>query len=440
VNSVAAPAAVGLEDLVSQSRERVSGRLHGRDRLATSVLAAAFLLVAVALPLAWPPDVRSWPLSLLLVAAYALSSRVEFEIGTGSAIPSQLLFVPLLFVLPASLLPAFVALALVAGSLPDVVRGRMHRERLAVVLMGAWESVGPALVLLAAGEPAASWSRFPILLAAVGAQFAFAGASHGLRGSLALRVSLFEQLRVLRWVYLVDAALSLVGFAIAVAAVGAEYASLVGVPLVALLAVFARERERRIDHALELSRAYRGTALLLGDVIEADDAYTGDHSRQVVELAVAVADELGLEPAERRDTELGALLHDVGKIRIPGELINKPGPLSPAERTLMETHTVEGERLLARVGGLLGNVGAIVRSCHEHYDGAGYPDGLGGERIPLAARIVACCDAFNAMTTDRPYRRAMPYRDAVAELVRCRGSQFDPDVVDALLRTLERSQ
>jgi HD-GYP domain-containing protein (c-di-GMP phosphodiesterase class II) len=104
----------------------------------------------------------------------------------------------------------------------------------------------------------------------------------------------------------------------------------------------------------------------------------------------------------------------------------------------MEQHTVEGERLLLRVGGLLGEVGRIVRSCHERYDGQGYPDGLAREQIPLIARIVACCDAFNAMTTDRSYRRAMPGEDAVAELERGSGTQFDPLVVDALVASLSR--
>ena len=149
----------------------------------------------------------------------------------------------------------------------------------------------------------------------------------------------------------------------------------------------------RIDHALELGHAYRGTALLLGDVVEADDAYTGSHSRDVVELVLGVAGQLGLSPAERRQAEFAALLHDVGKVRIPSEIINKPGPLTSAERAVIETHTIEGEQMLEKVGGLLGEVGRIVRSCHERVDGAGYPDRLAGEEIPLIARIVCCCDA-----------------------------------------------
>jgi putative nucleotidyltransferase with HDIG domain len=210
-------------------------------------------------------------------------------------------------------------------------------------------------------------------------------------------------------------------------------------PLVGLLALFARQRKVGIDRALELSHAYRGTAFLLGDVVEADDKYTGSHCKSVVDLVGAVAERLGLDARERRDAEFAALLHDVGKIRIPKTLINKPGPLTPEERALLETHTIEGEQILAQVGGLLADVGRIVRWHHERYDGSGYPDGLAGDRIPLVSRIVACCDAFNAMTTDRPYRAALTAEQALAELRAEAGAQFDPTVVAALTDVITQS-
>ena len=171
---------------------------------------------------------------------------------------------------------------------------------------------------------------------------------------------------------------------------------------------------------------------MLGDVVEADDAYTGSHSRDVVTLVLGVADALGIEAHDRRDAELTALLHDVGKIRIPSEIIGKAGPLTPDERAIVETHTLVGEEMLDRVGGLLGEVGRLVRSCHERWDGNGYPDGLRGGEIPLVARIVCGCDAFSAMTTDRPYRRALLLEEALAELHAQAGRQFDPVVVEAL--------
>jgi HD-GYP domain-containing protein (c-di-GMP phosphodiesterase class II) len=183
-----------------------------------------------------------------------------------------------------------------------------------------------------------------------------------------------------------------------------------------------------IDHAVELSHTYRGTAQLLGDVIEADDHYTGIHSRSIMSLALMVASNMRLDPRQIRNVEFTALLHDVGKISIPKEIINKPGPLDETEWKLVKTHTLEGERMLLRVGGVLAEVGGIVRSCHEHWDGNGYPDGLAGEEIPIEARIVAACDAFNAMTTTRSYRKGMTVEYALRELDACAGAQFDPQV------------
>lgn len=434
MTSAAADHRVGLEELVEESRERISRRLRGRDRATTLALAAGFLIVACSLATVGSVRTPSPGLVALLVLSYALASRVEFEIGAGSAAPTQLLLVPMLFILPAGIVPAAVAMGLVLGALPDVRDRRMHGERLMVQLVRAWHSVGPAGVMLAAGEPVATIDVWPVLAAALLAQFAFDFVSSGLRTRIAFGVSSREFLTVMGSVYAVDVVLAPIGFTIAIAAADAPSASLLGVPLIGLLASFAGERQRRIDHALELSHAYRGTAFLLGDVVAADDAYTGNHSRDVVQLSLAVADELGLSPRERRHVELTALLHDVGKIRIPNEIINKPGLLTCEERTLIETHTIEGERLLAKIGGLLGEVGQIVRSCHERWDGNGYPDGLAGREIPRVARVVTCCDAFNAMTTDRSYRRALPVDDAIAELRRNAGSQFDPAVVEALVR------
>src|SRR5207245_4124814 len=139
------------------------------------------------------------------------------------------------------------------------------------------------------------------------------------------------------------------------------------------------------------------------------------------------------DDAARRDAELTALLHDVGKVKVPKSIINKPDALTPEERTVVERHTVDGEQMLERVGGLLGRIGHLVRSCHERWDGAGYPDGLAGERIPLLARIVSACDAFSAMTTDRPYRQALTRPEALAEVERCAGTHFDPRVAAALI-------
>ena len=233
-----------------------------------------------------------------------------------------------------------------------------------------------------------------------------------------------------------DVLLSPVGLLAAIAAADAPYTVLFVLPLGGLLFVFSLERGARVRQAIELSRAYRGTTLLLSDVLEADDEYTGFHSRSVVSLSIAVADAMGLNSADRRNVEFGALLHDVGKIAVPKEIINKPGPLTDDEWVVIKTHTIEGQRMLDRVGGLLSQVGRIVRSSHEKWDGTGYPDGLVGDEIPVGSAIVCCCDAFNAMTTDRSYRAAMPLDEAIDELLVNSGTQFSPAVVEALLRVL----
>jgi HD-GYP domain-containing protein (c-di-GMP phosphodiesterase class II) len=214
---------------------------------------------------------------------------------------------------------------------------------------------------------------------------------------------------------------------------------LIGVaPLFWLLWAFSQERKERIDAAHELSQTYRGTVMVLADVVEADDDYTASHCRSVVELCAATGAEIGLKRDEMQDLEIAALLHDVGKIAIPSEILNKPTKLTDDEFELMKTHTIEGEALLARVGGKLANIGTIVRSCHERWDGRGYPDGLQGDDIPLAARVVFACDAYSAMTTDRPYRRAMAPEAAIAELRDNAGSQFDPGVIDSLVKVVQQ--
>jgi HD-GYP domain-containing protein (c-di-GMP phosphodiesterase class II) len=205
-----------------------------------------------------------------------------------------------------------------------------------------------------------------------------------------------------------------------------------------LLGVFSRDRKERYAAALELNRAYRGTVMLLSDVVESEDSYTADHCRSVVDLVNATADELDIDARRRQELEFAALLHDVGKIAIPKEILSKPATLTEPEFELMKTHTIEGQFMLDRVGGLLARVGQIVRSCHERWDGRGYPDGLSAEQIPLEARIVFVCDAYNAMTTDRPYRAAMSREAALAELSKNAGTQFDSRVVAALARVLER--
>ncbi len=425
------------EVLLEDTRARRTARLGGRALWASVADGGVFLVVAAALLLLYDSTATASPLLVLaLVGAYALAYNVDFEVGPGLAVATQLVFVPMLFLLPLQLVPLCVAAGVMLGNVLELAEGRIRLERVLGRFGEATYSLGPVLVLAAAGVSAPADAAPWVLLVALAAQFAFDFVHAATHARIALGISPRVFVRDLSVAWAVDAALAPVGYLAALAAADHAAAFLLVLPLVALLRTFARERRARVDHALELSHAYRGTALLLGDVVEADDSYTGSHSRDVVSLSVAVADELRLDARARRDTEFVALLHDVGKIRIPNEIINKPGPLTPEERALVETHTLIGEEMLDKVGGVLGKVGHLVRSCHERYDGGGYPDGLAGERIPLVARIVCCCDAYNAITTDRPYRAGRSAQEALAELQRCAGTHFDPRVVDALARVV----
>ena len=365
--------------LVQETRERVVGALTTRDRRASLLVGGAFLAVAV--PFAVLYD-SSRPLSVgvlvALVAAYAVAFRVEFELPTGSVVATELVLVPMLFLLPVDVVPLVVAAAILISRVPDYALRRAPVQRVGLDLVSSWHALGPALVLAAAGSPDPGLSDWNLYVAALAAQFAFGLGAGTVYQQLAYGVSPRAGLRFVAVGFGVDAALAPVGLLAAIfAADGNPYSFLLVMPLIGLLAAFAQQRRSAIDGAAE---AYRGTAEMLADEIEWEDAYTGAHSREVVELVLEVADELGVDARRRRDAEFAALLHDVGKRRVPREVITKPAALTPEERALIETHTVEGEKILSRIGGLLGDVGNIVRSCHERWDGSGYPDGLAGER------------------------------------------------------------
>jgi len=427
-----------LERFFALGRERALLPAKGRERICEAVAAGSFLAVALSMALLVPsPRALEGPTLAILIAVYVVASRAKFDIADGYTTPTELVLVPMLFLLPTPVVPLAVSLGYLLGRLFDYASGRTSIRRAFHAFGDCWHAVGPALVLVLGGAQVLSWQRWPLYLLAIAAQFWFDFAATAVRARLADGTSPRTLLGLVAPVYALDLALAPIGLLAAFAAVeqGAAVTLLI-LPLAGVLAVLSHEREARIDQALELSHAYQGTAMLLGDVVEADDAYTGSHSRGVVELSLAVADRLGLDSRQRRNVEFAALLHDVGKIAVPKEIINKPGPLDESEWEVMRRHTIEGEAMLKRVGGTLAEVGRIVRSSHEHCDGGGYPDGLAGEEIPVEARVVACCDAFSAMTTTRSYRRAMPAGEAVAELLSCAGTQFDPEVVDALVRTV----
>jgi diguanylate cyclase (GGDEF)-like protein len=162
------------------------------------------------------------------------------------------------------------------------------------------------------------------------------------------------------------------------------------------------------------------------------DRYTGEHSNAVIEMSAAVGRYMGLRAAEVERIRSAALLHDIGKVAIPDEILHKPGPLTDEEWVLMREHPVVGERILSVLPGMSG-VARIVRHEHERWDGGGYPDGLIADQIPLGSRIIIAADTYHAITSDRPYRAARSHIEAVEELTRCAGTQFDPAVTQALI-------
>jgi diguanylate cyclase (GGDEF)-like protein len=185
-----------------------------------------------------------------------------------------------------------------------------------------------------------------------------------------------------------------------------------------------------------LEHTFVSTVEALANALEANDEYTSTHARWITDLSLRVGQELGLDERTLKRLELGALLHDIGKIGIPSDVLAKPGRLTAAERKLVQTHPELGERIIAPIDRLQ-SVRPIVRHCHERWDGRGYPDGVAGENIPLESRIIFVCDAYHAMTSDRPYRRRLSHREAVRRLHEASGTQFDPQVVEVALQVLE---
>jgi HD domain len=429
---------MGAEELVGEARARYPRRMTSRERAVLGLSAVAFLCVAGLLATLLPSERETEPLVLVgLVLGYALISRVRFEFGNMFVVPEGLAFVPLLLLAPLPYVPLLVALAATLSIVPEVLDRSWHRERLITTFSDCWFSIGPVLVLAAFAPGAASLDQTPAYVAALAAQFAFDFGWVVLRDRAVDRLPLSTIVDNYRGVLRFDAILAPTTFAITLSAADQPLMLLTVGPLVWLLEILSRDRRERYSATLELQRAYRGTVMLLADVVEFDDQYTADHSRSVVDLVHATADELGVDANRRQELEFAALLHDVGKIAIPKEILNKPAALTESEFEVMKTHTIEGQFMLDRVGGLLARVGEIVRSCHERWDGTGYPDALRGEEIPLESRIVFAADAYNAMTTNRPYRGAMTSAEALDELRAGAGTQFDPRIVDALCSLVE---
>jgi HD-GYP domain-containing protein (c-di-GMP phosphodiesterase class II) len=428
------------EQLVGEARARRARSMDARERRVVAVFAALYAVAAVLIAVFLPSERDVSPFLIAgLLLGHAAVSQVRFEFGVGFVVPEQLVVVPMLLLLPLPYVPVLIATAGVLGLVPDFIRGSWAKDRWLKPIADSWSYLAPVLILAAFAPGSPELSEAPVYALAIAAQLGTDFAQTVVRNALLDRVPILDLAKGFAGAARVELILSPLAL-VATLAAYEEPIILVAViaPLVWLLDNFSRDRAARYAAALELNRAYRGTVMLLSDVLEFEDEYTAQHSRSVVDLVNAVADELGIAPDERQELEFAAMLHDVGKISIPKEILHKPAALTEREFEVIKHHTIEGQFMLDRVGGLLARVGEVVRSCHERWDGRGYPDGLAGEQIPIAARIVFACDAYNAMTTDRPYRAAMPREAAVAELRANTGSQFDPKVVTALVKVVEQ--
>jgi HD-GYP domain-containing protein (c-di-GMP phosphodiesterase class II) len=424
-----------LEGMVAEARARRPKPMPQRERLYAGALAVTFLGLVALLGAEFPRDTVHHPAAIaLLVLLYAVATRCQFETSTGFAFPAQIVFIPMLFVAPLAYVPVLVVIGDLLGRLPDMLVKRSHADRWIHSFGAGFFAIGPVVVLglWAPGPPAAE--HVGIYALALAAQCGV-GAAEVAIGDWVLHGTSLSSATA--WSFWIDALLTPVGYMVAAVTVTEPLMVLGIAPLFLLLHSFSQERKVRLAAAHELNQTYRGTVMVLADVVEADDDYTASHCRSVVELCAATGAQLGLDSDRMQELEIAALLHDVGKIAIPSDILNKPSKLTEEEFELMKTHTLEGQALLERVGGKLARIGEIVRSCHERWDGSGYPDRLMGEEIPLASRIVFCCDAYSAMTTDRPYRRAMSVTEALTELRDNAGTQFEPLIVDAVAEVVE---
>jgi HD-GYP domain-containing protein (c-di-GMP phosphodiesterase class II) len=428
------------EQLVGEARERRARSMDARERMVIRISAILFLTAAVAVAVFLPSEREVDVLLVIgLVVGHAAVSRVRFEFGGGYVVPEQLVIVPMMLLGPLPLVPLLIAFAGILAVIPDFLRGSWAKDRWVSPAADCWSYLAPVLILAAFAPGPPELSSAPVYALALFSQLATDFVQTVIRNQLLDRVPLLDLARGFTGAVRVELILSPVALVATLAAANEPIVLLAVVgPLVWLLDNFAKDRWARYAAALELNRAYRGTVMLLSDVLEFEDEYTAEHSRSVVDLVNAVADELGIDADSRQELEFAAMLHDVGKISIPKSILHKPSALTDREFEVIKHHTIEGQFMLDRVGGLLGRVGEIVRSCHERWDGTGYPDQLMGDRIPIASRIVFACDAYNAMTTDRPYRAAMSSEEALAELHANAGTQFDPTVVAALASVIAR--
>ena len=370
-------------------------------------------------------------LTLSVIAVVTHLMGLSLSRSGGNAIRGSVAFVP--FLASAALSPtwATVAIVIAVSTIAQLVRRRPFvRAAFNVVQLCITSSVAIIVYRLFGGTSFLSAASLPYL--ALGALFLVFFAINGLlvSGVIALSESrafwnVWTENNVSTLAYDLIALPMIGGLAWVYVRYGAPGAFVVATSLLGLRELY--------NVNLQLDRANQELLELMVAAIEARDPYTSGHSRRVSEHAKIIAQIIGLRAAVTKRVGIAALLHDVGKIHeVFAPILLKPGRLTDEENAIMQTHPIKSEELVAKVSQLRDVVPA-VRHHHENWDGTGYPDGLAGERIPLAARIIMFADTIDAMTSDRPYRKALDAEAVRGELIKHRGRQFDPTICDALL-------
>ncbi|MGX2994633.1 HD-GYP domain-containing protein [Streptomyces sp. JNUCC 64] len=385
----------------------------------------------------------------LLAALYAGCARLPRCPLLGDRAPGDMgAFLPVLLAGAFLLPPAAAALVPVPGALVSPVTRRPVTPRriwrAAQLALAVWAAArahhalgGPATL---GGAPAPGGVPGPdlpyALLPAAGAVLVFCALLTLLDGGVLLLAERVPAGRAWRGRFLRDLApVSVHGLAGLMMAVlwrspyGPAAALLVLLPMYVSCWLFTQYHRERAAHQATLRALVRA--------VDLKDGYTRGHSERVGLASVLIARELGMDEERVETLRFAGILHDVGKLGVPTRLLRKDGPLTPEERRIIELHPEYGHEITRGIG-FLGEARAAILHHHERVDGSGYPYGLVGDRIPECARVVAVADAFDAMTSTRSYSRARPVPTAVAELERCAGSQFDPRMVDALVRALDR--
>ncbi|QGV78658.1 HD-GYP domain-containing protein [Streptomyces ficellus] len=401
--------------------------------------------VACALPALAPSATTPWSSLALLAALYAVSewpARCPFltrALGPGSVPVGAGSFLPVLLAAALLLPPAAAALVAVPGALVSHVEQRPAPPRriwrAAQLGLAAWAAAHTAALLH--GPAAVAASDFPdVLLPGGAAALVFCLVVTALDGGILAAAEPVPARTA--WRGLLPRSLAphlvhgLAGLMMAVlwrSPYGWPAALFVLLPMYISCWMYAQYHRERAAH--------QATVRALVQAVDIKDAYTRGHSERVGRASVLIARELGMDESRLDVIRFAGILHDVGKLGVPTRVLRKDGPLTREERRVIELHPEYGHEIVRGIG-FLGEARAAILHHHERMDGSGYPYGLSGDRIPETARVVAVADAFDAMTSTRSYRRARPVPVAVAELERCAGRQFDPRMVRALVRALDR--